>query len=158
MGSEEQIVKQWKEEDDRYMESIFKQIRARSWRIQENLVNFTASLCGVDAEKMMTDTTDIDYVHAKWLFWYAYKYMTGEPYIAISKMSEEFGKKYTEQSIAYAVKKMGWLVEQRNVWKERWAVLKRIISLRTGEQVLPDKVKITVKCPKGVEVIVKHEQ
>ena len=125
--------------------------------IRVYLAEFVASMCNVETERMFSNDSHLDVAQARWLFWYAYRYMTNETYEKIGKLSSElYGKTFAKVSVAESVNKMYNLIEQQPIWRKRWTIIKRIIKLQ-NEMVFEPQVPITITVPKNVEVTIKKE-
>ena len=126
-------------------------------RIRVHLADFVASICNVDIERMFSTCNDLDVAQARWLFWYAYRYMTNETYEKISKLSESmYKRKFTKTCVASSVNKMYAMIEQQPIWRKRWTIVKRIIKLQ-NEIVFEPQIPITITIPKNVELTIKKE-
>jgi chromosomal replication initiation ATPase DnaA len=124
-------------------------------RVRNYLADFVASLCNVETERMFSDDNHLDVAQARWLFWYAYRYMTNETYEKIGKLSGElYGKAFTKVGVASSVNKMNMMIEQQPIWKKRWTIVKRIIKLQS-EMVFEPQIPITISIPKNVELTIK---
>lgn len=125
--------------------------------IRTYLADFVASICNVEKERMFSSCNDLDVAQARWLFWYAYRYMTGETYEKIGKMSKPiYGKAFTKVGVAASVNKMYTLIEQQPIWRKRWTIVKRIIKMQ-NELTYEPLTPITITIPKNVELTIKKE-
>jgi len=104
----EEEIKQNLEENERItMNCVCDTLSAYGGRIRLYLADFIASLCNVEKEKMFSTCNNLDVAQARWLFWYAYRYMTNETYEKIGKLSGElYGKTFTKVGVAASVNKM----------------------------------------------------
>ena len=124
-------------------------------RVRNYLADFVASLCNVETERMFSDDNHLDVAQARWLFWYAYRYMTNETYEKIGKLSGElYGKVFTKVGVASSVNKMNMMIEQQPIWKKRWTIVKQIIKLQS-EMVFEPQIPVTIAVPKNVELTIK---
>lgn len=154
----EEEIKQNLEENERItMKCVCDTLSAYGGRIRLYLADFIASLCNVEKERMFSSCNDLDVAQARWLFWYAYRYMTGETYEKIGKLSKPiYGKAFTKVGVAASVNKMYTLIEQQPIWRKRWTIVKRIIKLQNEMEFEP-QVPITITIPKNVELKIKKE-
>ena len=154
----EEEIKQNLEENERVvMQCVCDTLLNYEGRIRSYLADFVASLCSVDKEKMFSSCNDLDVAQARWLFFYAYRYMTNETYEKIGKLSGElYGKTFTKVGVASSVNKMYALIEQQPIWRKRWTIIKRIIKLQ-NEMVFEPQVPITITIPNNVELKIKKE-
>ena len=154
----EEEIKQKLEENERVvMQCVCDTLLNYENRIRSYLADFVASLCNVETERMFSENNSLDVAQARWLFWYAYRYMTNETYEKIGKLSGElYGKTFTKVGVAASVNKMYNLIEQQPIWRKRWTIIKRIIKLQ-NEMVFEPQVPITITIPNNVELKIKKE-
>jgi chromosomal replication initiation ATPase DnaA len=127
-------------------------------RVRNYLADFVASLCNVEKDKMFSENNSLDVAQARWLFWYAYRYMTGETYEKIGRLSHDtYGKTFTKVGVASSVNKMSVMIEQQPIWKKRWAIVKRIIRITNSliDENTEEPIKIII--PKNANVELKRE-
>lgn len=154
----EEEIKQELEENERVvMQFVCDTLLNYEGKIRTYLADFVASLCNVDKHRMFSENNSLDVAQARWLFWYAYRYMTNETYEKIGKLSGElYGKTFTKVGVAASVNKMYTLIEQQPIWRKRWTIIKRIIKLQ-NEMVFEPQVPVTITIPKNVELTIKKE-
>lgn len=159
MDSEEKIKSDWNLLDNADIDEVCSLLRLHEQRIQDYLIDCVAATCNVDKLDMMTNVSNLTLIHSRWLFWYAYRYMTNEPFVRISDVTLRYGKKFTEQSISNSVNKMGNMIANETIWTKRWLIIKRIIRLRneTAKNNLQETIKVVVHHPKNVEIKLKEE-
>jgi len=155
-NNNEQARDDWQQLDNHDIEEICNMLCTHEIRIQDYLIYCVASLCNTDAKEMMTSVSRVSTIHARWLFWYAYRYMTHEPFVRISEITYRYGRLFTEQSISNSVNKMGNMITRETTWENRWRIIKRIIKARE-ENMQPPSVPITITIPKNVELTIKKE-
>ena len=127
-------------------------------RVRNYLADFVASLCNVEKKKMFSENNSLDVAQARWLFWYAYRYMTGETYEKIGRLSyDTYGKTFTKVGVASSVNKMSVMIEQQPIWKKRWTIVKRIIRITNSliDENTEEPIKIII--PKNANVELKRE-
>ena len=153
----EEEIKQNLEENERItMNCICDTLSSYGGRIRLYLADFIASLCNVEKEKMFSTCNNLDVAQARWLFWYAYRYMTNETYEKIGKLSGElYGKTFTKVGVAASVNKMYELIENGGIWRKRWLIVKRIIKISNTliEEQENQPIKIVVPKDANVELI-----
>lgn len=154
MANDEKIKHDWNLLDNADIDEICHLLRLHEHRIQDYLVDIVSATCDVDKFEMMKDTGHLNNIHARWLFWYAYRYMTNDPFVKIATLTERYGKRFTEQSISNSVNKMGNMITQETIWTKRWTIIRRIIKLRDESKAKDENqiIKVTVVHPKGVDV------
>lgn len=153
MGKDEKIIQDWEMIDNAYIDEVCRLLRLHETNIQEYIVDCVASICDVDKLDMMTNVSNLNTIHSRWLFWYAYRYMTKDSFSHISHITLRYGKKFTEQSVSSSVIKMGNMIDNDTIWAKRWAIIKRIIKLR--DSTLSDENQnavVIVQYPKNVEI------
>lgn len=153
MGKDEKIIQDWEMIDNAYIDEVCRLLRLHETNIQEYMVDCVASICDVDKLDMMTNVSNLNTIHSRWLFWYAYRYMTKDSFSHISHITLRYGKKFTEQSVSSSVNKMGNMIDNDTIWAKRWAIIKRIIKLR--DSTLSDENQnavVIVQYPKNVEI------
>lgn len=123
--------------------------------IQDYIAECVASICNVDLNSMFCNFDKIHTAHARWLFWYAVKYMTNMSCRCVAEQTSVYGKKYTEQGIARSINKMSLMIENETLWKRRWTIIKKIIKL--GEPERNDIPTITIVVPRELKDKVKIE-
>lgn len=150
-------IKQNLEENERItMQCVCDTIRVYGSRTRIYLADFVASLCDVEKERMFSACNDLDVAQARWLYFYAYRYMTGETYEKIGKLSREiYGKTFTKVGVAASVNKMYELIEQQPIWRKRWLIVKRIIKFSNSliEEDEKQPIKIVVPKEANIELI-----
>lgn len=153
----EEEIKQNLEENERItMNCVCDTLSAYGGRIRLYLADFIASLCNVEKEKMFSTCNNLDVAQARWLFWYAYRYMTNETYEKIGKLSGElYGKTFTKVGVAASVNKMYELIENGGIWRKRWLIVKRIIKISNTliEEQENQPIKIVIPKDANVELI-----
>lgn len=156
--TEEQIKSEWGKIDEQNIEKACQLLKKQTTDTQYYLARCIASVCNIEEKDMFARNDGVHVTHARWLYWYAYRYMTREPCKCISRHTAIFGKTYREQSIARCIGKMGQMIENEPIWGKRWIIIKRIIKLRDTKEEsidntitinisreLKDKIKIEIK-------------
>ena len=125
---------------------------------KDYIADITASLCGISKDDMLTDTRHIDVIRARWLYWYAYRYMFDVSYESIAKQSSN--RLFTTPCVGQAIAKMSLLVDTNTIWNKRWTILKSIIKIMlngTDNAHEQQPTTITLKVPKNINVELKKE-
>lgn len=118
----------------------------------EYLVNCVASICGVEPHEMMTTRYKAACCHARWLFYYAYRFMTNEPYSVINRLvARKYGTTYIDQTVAQSVYQFGMLMGEDDTWKRRWLYIKNIIKGHELAQPQDDEKRIVITVPKEMK-------
>lgn len=155
--NEEEIVRDWREIHDEHAKQICDILHDHELKVQDYLAHMVAAQCDVTTQDMMTKDDRLHFSHARWLFWYAYRYMTNDTYEHIAQISERFGRKFTQQGISASVNKMSSLIAAETVWTKRWILVKKVIKARdraleidfSAACRLPDD-KISLNIPKNL--------
>lgn len=154
--TEEEIKQNLEENERKTIEYICGALNTYGFSVRLYLADFIASLCNVEKEQMFSTCNNLDVAQARWLFWYAYRYMTNETYEKIGKLSGElYGKTFTKVGVAASVNKMYELIEQQPIWRKRWTIVKRIIKFSNTliEEQENQPIKIVVPKNANVELI-----
>lgn len=155
--TEEEIKTELENNERTTMTCVCDMLRGYESNIRIRLAEFVASVCDVEKEKMFSEDNHLDVAQARWLFWYAYRYMTNETYEKIGRLSKDvYGKAFTKMGVASSVNKMYTLIEQQPIWRKRWTIVKRIIKMQ-NELICEPPVPITITVPKNVELTIKKE-
>ena len=156
--TEEEIKQELANNEQRMIECVCNALSNYELDMRTYLARFVSSLCDVEIERMLSDDNHLDVAQARWLFWYAYRYMTGETYEKIGKLSERiYGKSFTKVGVASSVNKMYELIEQQPIWRKRWTIIKRII--KQSESLIEENAQKPIKIiiPKDANVELKRE-
>ena len=156
--TEEEIKQELVNNEQRMIECVCNALSNYEIDMRTHLARFVSALCDVEIERMFSDDNHLDVAQARWLFWYAYRYMTGETYEKIGKLSERiYGKSFTKVGVASSVNKMYELIEQQPIWRKRWTIIKRII--KQSESLIEENAQKPIKIiiPKDANVELKRE-
>lgn len=151
---EDKVTREWHKLDNEDIEKVCEILKSHEHSITDYIADFVAAICNVEKKDMMTNVKKMHVIHSRWLFWYAYRYMTGEPFIRMSLLTEEYGVRFTEQSISNSTNKMGTLIASDSIWAQRWRFLKRIIKLRSNSEKDIDNT-VVVQIPRELKDIIK---
>lgn len=152
MRAESEALQELSRMESENTEKICELVRESELNVQDHLMKIVAKLCGISTDDLMNKTYDITCSHARWLFWYAHRYMTGDTYERISRITELHGRMYGASGIIKSVNKMSMLIDTGTIWTNRWYLLKQIINARKasfefdfGQQQIPsDKIFISI--------------
>jgi len=158
MTKEEEEVKQSLERnEDMLMQNVYDAINQFNGDTKKHLAKVVASLCDVNENQMFSKSKTLGIVQARWLFFYAYRYMTNDTYEKIGKVSESiFEDCFSKMGVAKGVYKMSNLIEHQPVWRKRWNIIKHLIKSQSELIYTPD-IPITITVPKNVVVTIKKE-
>lgn len=154
--NEEAIKLQWVEVDNDSFKKALLYLKQCEKDVHEFLADCVASVCEVDVDVMLSDTNASNVAHARWLFWYAYRYLTNESYEVIARSTARNGKTFALRSVQNGVTKMTMLINDIPFWKKKWNLVKRIIKLRDGDREKQDNT-IVIAIPKELKEKIKIE-
>lgn len=157
MKSEEQIRNDWSNVDVIHENPTLKDLQIHSQKAKEYLIDCVCAECGVEREEIFSKRRKSRLVHARWLYWYAYRYMTNESFDEIAKSNKKYGHDFDSRSITGGVNKMAYMISREQHWASRWAALRRTIKLRDDEQKTLFTQKITIYIPKELKNKVEIE-
>lgn len=161
MKTDEQIKNDWQRLETENIEKACDLLRQHESRIEDYMADIVASLCNVDCAEMLTNSSVAYLAQARWLYWYAIRYMTNETYDKIAmRTTAKSGCKFTPNGIGQSINKMALLVAQEPIWVKRWTIIKHIIKLRdmvVKEKSEMETVTMKIIAPKGVKVELKNE-
>lgn len=169
MGQKESEAKERLQEmSNDNVEQICELLHSRERDVQEYLAHFVASLCDIEYESMIgikeSNVKTYYAAQCRYLFWYAYRYMTNEPYEKMAQRLGKFGRKFSTTGIISGVNKMAQMTEQDSIWRNRWMTLKRIIRMYNETTTTaipqfdePSVVRVVVYKPSNVTVEVEFK-
>ena len=153
-----EIIKDWTRLDDENVTRICELVKAYDRDILSYLSDLVANMCDIDAKEMMTRKDSVHHAHARWLFWYAYRYMTNDTYDHIAETTKTDGVKFSTQCVISSVNNMSTMIIDNTIWTKRWTVIKRIIKMRDqaaefdfGNSKQFPSDRITVNVPKELK-------
>ena len=159
--SDEQIKSDWERLENDNIEKACEYLRMYEGDIEDYVAEIVASLCNVDVDKMLSDTSVAYLAQARWLYWYALRYMTNETYDKIAERTmHKTPYRFTPNGIGQSINKMSAMIVNEPIWTKRWILLKRIITLRdtvVTEKSEIETVTMKIIAPKGVKLELKNE-
>lgn len=161
MKSDEEIKKDWARLENDNIRMACEYLSRHESDIEDYVAEIVASLCNIDVEKMLSDTSVAYIAQPRWLYWYAIRYMTNETYEKIAQRTfDKCGTNFTPNGIGQSINKMATLISQEPMWTKRWTIIKHIIKLRdvnVQEFVPQETITMCVRPPKGIKVVLKTE-
>lgn len=158
--NDDMIKKEWKDMEDASMQEICVVLKRYDYNVQTMLAYYVASLCDISIVDMLSQSDKSHIAQSRWLFWYAYRYMTNETYERIAQRCVVDGCAFSSESIRVGCAKISSLVETDFMWRRRWNVIKHIIKLWNesfDEMHDVGKKKITLNISDGIEVEIKKK-
>lgn len=156
--TEEEIKSDWEALNTFHVEQACNHLACYDGSIQEYIADTIASLCGVNKNEMFKATDIVYFAHARWLYWYSYRYLTNESYDKISIQSFHGEHKFAQRTIQNGVNKMAMMIEKEPIWKKRWAIVKRIIKLKDESTSMDfTDSTIVIQVPRGMKEKIKIE-
>jgi hypothetical protein len=158
--SDEEIKADWERLENNNIAIACEYLRRYERDIEDYIADIVASLCNVDVDKMLTDTSVAYLAQARWLYWYALRYMTNETYDKIAeRTTRKSAYHFTPNGIGQSINKMSAMIASETIWTKRWIILKRIIKLRDAQNDIGKGETVTMRiiAPQHVNVEIKHE-
>lgn len=128
---------------------------------------FVANLCGIDSADILSVTDAPHIFQARWLYWYAMRYMTHDTYDRLSEITKIDGHRFGLRCIAKGVAQINELIESDSTWRIRWKKVKDFIKemQRDDErenELLTQKHKIVINVPyeikNNIEIEIRTEK
>lgn len=129
MINEESVKAELREVQDVAMKEIDLALSKVDYDIQNMLSKYVASVCNVEEGDMLAPVSNLHATQARWLYWYALRYMTGATYDHIAEMSAFDGAQVRAVSVSKGIAKISVLIDRDRSWTARWRVIKHIIKL-----------------------------
>ena len=127
MLNEESVKREVQSIKDRTLNEAIKLLSSYEGDLREYLADIIAALCGVSAETVRNGTSkDVYNAQVRWLYWYAYRYMTNESFFAIAEKEDH---RFGVSTIMQGVWKIGGLIDAKTIWTRRWTEVKKIIQV-----------------------------
>ena len=145
----------FEEKDRELVEKVCELLKGYEDAILLYISDFVASVCGVDKGKMLTDCDKIYIAQARWLYWYAIRYMTNDTYEKIADRTALRGHRFASSSIGLCINKMSQLIEREPVWMHRWNTLKVVIKVWMDDNTRTTNTmptKVVISCPKDCNI------
>jgi hypothetical protein len=156
MINDEMIASDWRNLDS--IDDILTAVRQHEMDIMTYLADTVASLCNIERNDMLRACSEAHLAQPRWLFWYAYRYMTGETLEKVSEMTERCcGHRFTPNGIGQCVNKMSQMISSEPMWTKRWTIIKRIIKLRDTDVKKNSDNTITITVPRELKDIINIE-
>ncbi len=154
--NENELIERWKTIEQENVNRACEYLRGYEQEIGNHLAHFVASLCDIDIEDMLSNMKSNYCSQARWLYWYALRYMTDETYEKIAIRTTYNGRKFSMRAVAKGIEKMGAMIDENGIWRKRWVILKRVIkmyNMNNAENV----VRVVVTKPAGIKVEVEFK-
>lgn len=155
--TDEEVQKDMVEIDNETVAKACELLRGKGARMSMYLAEIVASICDVKAEDMLKDRKHLVNAQARWLYWYAYRYMTKESYESMSKRSGVW-QHFAPSCIGGSIVKMTMMIDNERIWKKRWIIVKRVITKMLDTETISDEIignptfEIVVTHPNGTDV------
>lgn len=165
MKEEQQIKQELEDITNNNIYQILELLKNHESDILTYLAKIVASLCDVDYDAIVGYKHQSYAVQSRWLFWYAYRYMTNEPYNKIVKRLGQYGHEYHQTAVNIGVNKMAQMIASDTIWKKRWIILKRVIKLYddASNSQIPNfdgkaEIRIVIHKPQNVNVKIEYKE
>lgn len=159
MIDEKEVVAKLLEIEDDKIKEACDIIRKSTRDIRSYLAHIVASVCDVDVEQMLKESHDVNIIHARWLFWYAYRYLTQESHKTIADRYK-YIRRFATSGVGIAIANMTQMISQEPTWTKRWNIVKKVVKTTQNSFDFDENqkdVEIVLTAPKGVKVKVKQE-
>lgn len=147
--TDEEIRNDWKYLDEHNVELACQYLRSHETDILKYIADIVSSLCNIDKSAILCmKNKELKYVHARWLLWYVYRYMTAESYkgMAVNSMWSTADA----SAIQYGVTKMSDMIEREALWNRRWNIIKKILDIRNDNMEKIDNT-IVIVVPRDIK-------
>ena len=160
MKDNDTIKQEWEDLHDKSFLEIEAVLRKYDYNALTMLSSFVASICDVDTADLLTSSANVYISQCRALFWYAYRYMTQDPYERISKKTAIEGCRFSPDTVRKACEKITELINADPHWKGRWINVKRFIRLKDdphsyqmsdNANPFPQKYKLMLHVPKEIK-------
>lgn len=150
--------------EDEVLQNVCDMLRGYESNVNKWLAYYVASICNVDVKKMMSRSNVMNVAQARWLYWYAIRYMTGQSYPEIAENTFTiYHARFAKQGVGQAINKMSMMIDSELLWKRRWTMVKRIIKACANdvdtERQAKESAEITITYPSNVNVkLIKQDR
>lgn len=154
MISDSEITTRLDDIDHNTIDKVCDLLRQYNTSTQMYFADMVASVCDVNTNDMLVDTKHLHNSHARWFFWYAYRYMTNENYDCIALLTKKH-RRFSQSCVGMCVGKMSVMIEKMPIWNKRWTIIKRIIKTINNHYTkdnIQETITLKVQPPKGVDV------
>lgn len=161
MLGEDKVIKEIEKIEDDTIKQVCDLLKGYTQSIDKYLISFVSNLCDVEPRVLLFDTKKIKSVHARWFYWYVYRYMTNASYEEIAVHSAKY-RKFAHTCVCNAIAQMAIMVSSEGIWMKRWSIMKTVVDIikknHYVEQELFEKtVTLKVSSPQGINVELKKE-
>ena len=153
----EQVVRTHQDSEEKKWNELEHLLRALDNDKMVLLQRVVAWICDVNVADMLSSSHKSPASQARWLFWNAYRFMTGDTFERISQKTQFDGHRFELRAVANGIEKISKLIERDRLWEQRWIDVKRIIKIINGTQREEKKYKVTLSVPHEIEVQIKKE-
>lgn len=129
MISSEEAKTFFEEQEAELVTKVCDLLKGHEELVLNKMAEFVASACGVDKDMMLNDCDKLFVAQARWLYWYAIRYMTNDTYEKIAERTALQGHSFASSSIGLCINKMSQLIESNPLWEHRWAIIKNIARI-----------------------------
>lgn len=158
MYNVDEIKKSWTNIDDLVVRNVCEHLYGYNYDLLNNLLYFVSALCNIQPVDILSVSDKIHVSQARWLLWYAYRYMTHESYERISDYMCIEGHRFNTRSVAAGIEKMAKLIEQETLWGKRWHIIKSIIKIWKNNKTTEIKKDVVITIPKDSDINIKVKQ
>jgi len=151
--------------EDKVLQNVCDMLRGYESNINSWLAYYVASICNVDVNKMLSRSNVMNVAQARWLYWYALRYMTGQSYPEIAENTfTTYHARFAKQGVGQAINKMSMMIDRDLLWNRRWTMVKRIIKacakdVDNTSQQSKESAEITITYPSNISIkLIKQDK
>jgi len=158
MNNKEEIESKINEMEQKVLKDMEIILKRHNFNMTTFLAHIIASICDIDVTEIFSVNNKAYLSQSRWMFWYAYRYMTGETYERIAEKTSFEGHKFHVQAIIHGITSFAKLLEYDRSWGDKWKMVKEFIKIKNGMgQGKDEKHEVVITVPKNVEVKIKKQ-
>lgn len=120
-----EIVNELNEKDQKVVSDVCNILSQYDFDVKQCLEEIVCSLCNIDHDKLWSRTRNLAVVQARWLFWYAYRFISNDSHQSIANITT---RKFATSCVGQSITKMSMLISSDTIWSRRWIILKQILK------------------------------
>lgn len=124
----------------------------------------SANQCNIEFDEILETTRMEHIVKCRWLWWFAYRYLTNSSYRKIASDFHKSGIKFTPAAIAIGTYKMTRLISDEPIWGKRWKNLKCLVKQYNKDEDYVDEtlakktINIVITKPKNIDINIEYKE
>lgn len=116
-------------------------LRKHSYDIPNILLTYIASICDVEEEELLGLSHTAHISQARWLYWMALRYLSGDTYEKIAEQTKSCAHHFTGRAVGKGIMNIDNLIRTTPMWAYRWRMVSSAIQF-CKEQLLSNNEKI----------------